>query len=65
MSISPRIESFCEKWSDVLTMRMNGDQKRRARKMVAVSSGWGAPARSGALCAALEPLSKMAQDGVK
>ena len=34
-------------------MRMNGDQKERARKMVAVPSSWVAPACSGALCAAL------------
>ena len=41
--------------NNALTMRMNGDQKERAKKMVAVSSGWVAPALSGALCAALEP----------
>jgi hypothetical protein len=35
-------------------MRMNGDQNERARKMVAVLSSWVAPARPGALCAALE-----------
>jgi len=34
-------------------MRMNGDQDERAGKWVAVSSGAVAPARPGALCAAL------------
>lgn len=32
---------------------MNGDQKGRAKKMLAVSSGWGEPALSGSLRAAL------------
>jgi hypothetical protein len=39
-------------------MRMNGDQEGRARKMVAVLSGFVAPALSGALCAALASLSE-------
>jgi hypothetical protein len=33
---------------------MNGDQKERAKKWVAIPSSWVAPALSGALCAALE-----------
>ena len=41
------------KYGDVLTMRMNGDQKRRAETMVAVLLRSVAPAFSGALCAAL------------
>jgi len=36
-----------------LTMRMNSDQDERARTLVAVLSGAVAPARPGALCAAL------------
>lgn len=36
-----------------LMMCMNGDQKGRARKMVAVLWGSVSPALSGALCAAL------------
>jgi hypothetical protein len=35
-------------------MRMNGDQKGQAGKLVAVLSSWVAPARPGALCGALE-----------
>jgi hypothetical protein len=34
-------------------MRMNGDQKGRAGKLVAVLSGFVVPALPGALCAAL------------
>jgi hypothetical protein len=34
-------------------MRMNSDQEERAKKLVAVLSGWVAPALPGALCAAL------------
>lgn len=45
-----------------LTMRMNGDQERRAGKFVAVPSSFVAPALPGALCAALGGLVKV---GVK
>jgi hypothetical protein len=39
------------KWKMTLTMRMNGDQEGRARKLVVEIQGWVAPALPGALCA--------------